>query len=93
MEPIRHATQQPIDDEERELMDPDTWNWEMTEAGKTAGTPGAVIEVRFTRDEIVALSRLAKESGVGPVEYTRQTMVRHIADHHEHGALKPRRLA
>jgi hypothetical protein len=50
------------------------------ELGRTVGTPGAVIEVRFTREEILALNRLAQRVGIGPVEYTRQTMVRHIRE-------------
>ncbi len=74
-------------------MDPDSWNWDLTEEGTTNGSPGAVIEVHFTRDEFLALSRLAQQTGVGPVEYTRQTMLRHIAAPNDHEELKPRRLA
>jgi hypothetical protein len=91
--PIHRTTQEPLDAEEREFMDPDTWDWEKTEVGCTRGTPGAVIEVRFTRDEILALNRLAQQAGVGPVEYTRQTMARHIADHREEGETKRKRPA
>jgi hypothetical protein len=91
--PIRHIPDEPIDAEERELMDPNTWEWEKTEIGHTRGTPGAVIEVRFTREEILALNRLAQQVGVGPVEYTRQTMVRHIADQHEERVAKRKRPA
>jgi len=91
--PLHQTTQEPLDEDERELMDPMTWDWEKTEAGRTRGTPGAVLEVRFTRDEMLALHRIAQQSGIGPVEYMRQTMVRHIADHREEGAAKHKRLA
>ncbi len=91
--PIRHMAQEPLDEEEREPMDPNTWDWEKTEVGHTRGTPGAVIEVRFTRDEVLALNRLAQHAGVGPVEYMRQTMVRHIADHRDEAETKRKRPA
>ena len=91
--PRRHTTDEPLDEEERELMNPDTWDREKTDVGRMIGTPGAVIEVRFTRDEILALNRLAQQLGVGPVEYTRQTMVRHFADHREDVESKRKRPA
>lgn len=74
-------------------MDPATWDWEKTEVGRTRGIPGAVIELHFTRDEIPNFNRLAQQAGVGPVEYTRQTMVRHITDHREEDATKRKRPA
>jgi hypothetical protein len=52
-----------------------------------------VIEVRFTRDEMPALNRRAQRAGIGPVEYTRQTMARHIADHREGEDTKRKRPA
>jgi hypothetical protein len=91
--PVRHTNNEPPNEEERDLMNHDTWDWERTEAGRTVGTPGAVIEVRFTRDEILALDRLAQHAGVGPVEYMRQTMVRHIADHRDEAETKRKRPA
>src|SRR4051812_12188658 len=43
-----HATQEPLDDEERELMDPESWDWESTAPGRTVGTPFAQLCVRFS---------------------------------------------
>lgn len=91
--PVRHSAQEPLDEEERELMDPDTWDWERAEVGHTRGTPGAAIDVRFTRDEILALNRLAQQIGIDPVESTRQTMVRRLADHREEVETKHKRPA
>ena len=76
---MHSATQDPLDDEERALMDPDTWDWENPLEGRTVGTPGAVVRVRFSQEEFGALARIAKNAGMGPVELIRETMLRRIA--------------
>jgi hypothetical protein len=73
------ATQEPLDEEERSLMDPSTWDWESTTPGRTIGTPGAVIRVHFSREEIVALERIAREAGIGPIELVRRAALERIA--------------
>lgn len=79
-ERIRYeSTQEPLDDEERELMDPNTWDWGSTEEGNPAPNAGAVLRVRFARDEFLALARIARDQGIGPVELVRQTMLHSIA--------------
>ena len=79
-EPIRYeSTQEPFDEEERELMDPNSWDWESAEEGTPVPNAGAVLRVRFARDEFVALSRMAREEGIGPVELIRQTMLGRLA--------------
>ncbi len=79
-EPIRYkSTQEPLDEEERELMDPNTWDWDSAEEGIPVPNAGAVLRVRFARDEFVALARIAREEGVGPVELIRKTMLGRIA--------------
>jgi hypothetical protein len=79
VDPMPNATQEPLDDEERELMDPSTWDWESAAPGRTVGTPGAVIQVHFSRDEILALSRIARKTGIGPVELVRRAALERIA--------------
>ena len=69
------SIQEPLDDEERELMDPDNWDWDNPLEGRTIGTPGAILRVRFSRDEFLALDRIARESGKGPIDFIHQTMV------------------
>lgn len=81
--PLRQTTQEPLDDEERELMDPSNWDWSTTVEGRTIGTPGAVLRVRFTRDEFLALARIARNAGVGPVAFIHQSMLELIAAHQE----------
>jgi hypothetical protein len=69
------SIQEPLDDEERELMDPDNWDWDNPNEGRTIGTPGAVLRVRFSREEFVALDRIAREADMGPIAFIHQTMV------------------
>lgn len=79
-EPIRYESiQEPLDDEERELMDPETWDWESTQERPPVSNAGAMLRVRFSREEIIALERIARDAGVGPVELVRQTMLQRIA--------------
>lgn len=73
------ATQEPLDEGERELMDPSSWDWDSATPGRTIGTPGAVIQVHFTREEISALERIARDAGIGPVELVRRTALERIA--------------
>jgi hypothetical protein len=78
--PIRYESLvPPRDDEERELMDPESWDWESSQEGEPAPNAGAILEVRFTREEFFALARLARENGRNPVEFLRQTALDRIA--------------
>ena len=70
---------QPLDDDERELMDEESWDWERPIAGSTVGTPGAVLRVRFSREEFRAIATLARDAGIGPVELLRRTMLERLA--------------
>jgi len=68
-----------VDQDERELMDPDSWDWDNVTEGRTMGTPGAILRVRFSREEIRVIERIARDAGIGPVELVRQTMLDRIA--------------
>lgn len=71
--PVRYESLvPPRNDEERDLMDPDAWDWENAEVLEPVANPGAVLEVRFEREEFSALVRIAREEGVGPVEFLRR---------------------
>ncbi len=73
---IRYESiQEPLDDEGRELMDPDNWDWDNPIQVHIVGTPGAVLRVRFSRDEFLALDRIARAAGIGPIAFIHQTMV------------------
>jgi hypothetical protein len=72
-------TDEPLDDELRELMDTDTWDWENASEGRTIGKPGAIVRVRFSREEFRALAELAHREGMGPAELIHTTMMRQVA--------------
>jgi hypothetical protein len=80
-EPIDPATQEPLDDEERKLMDPDNWDWDNPIEGRTVGTPGAILEIRLTRDEYVALSRFARSQGITTHELMKQSALDRLPQH------------
>jgi hypothetical protein len=65
-------TQSPLDDEERELMDPDTWDWDAIEDGITVGEPGTIFAVEFSRDEHRKLADAACAAGVTTHEFIKQ---------------------
>jgi hypothetical protein len=62
------ALQEPLDDEERDLMDSDSWDWDHPIEVRTVGKPGAVLRLHFSREEYVALSRLARAQGLSTHE-------------------------
>jgi hypothetical protein len=60
-------------------MDPDNWDWDNPIEVRTVGAPGAVIRVRFTRQEIAALDRIARDVDANPVELVHQILREWIA--------------
>lgn len=55
---------EPLDDEERELMDPETWDWDHPIEGIPTERPGLVFEIRFAPEELEHLSRSARAEGM-----------------------------
>jgi hypothetical protein len=64
--------QQPLDDEERELMDPDTWDWDSMEEHPPVPNSGVVVAIRFSLEEMTSVGRAADAEGVTLSEYIRQ---------------------
>lgn len=65
---------EPLDDEERELMDPGTWAWEDAEVRTGVPAPRVGLTVFFSRDELARLELAALEAAVSPTEFiTRAT--------------------
>ena len=58
------STQEPLDEEERELMDPETWDWE--NAVELPPMPEVLIElpIALTRDEYRTIGRAADAQGM-----------------------------
>ena len=55
---------EPLNDEERDLMDPDAWDWDAAEERPPVTNPGIVVEIRFSGDEIERVASAAVEAGV-----------------------------
>lgn len=71
--PIRYESlQEPLDDEERELMNPDNWDWDNPIEGVTVGDPGAVLSIRFTFDEYDHLFEAAHAQGLSTHEFIKR---------------------
>lgn len=50
----------PLDDEERELMNPARWDWEHAEVGVPVSDPRIVLEIEITGREIARLEAAAQ---------------------------------
>jgi hypothetical protein len=68
-----HPAQEPLDDEERELMDPESWDWDSVEDGVTVGEPGTLLTLRFSRDEHRLLAEAASSEGLTTHEYIKRS--------------------
>ena len=66
-------TQEPLDDEERELMDPETWDWNTVEEGLTVGEPGTLLTLEFSRDEHRLLAQVAGGEGLTTHEFIKRS--------------------
>jgi hypothetical protein len=72
-EPVRYESmQEPLDDEERELMNPEFWDWETPVEAVTVGEPGAILEIRFTGNEIRRLGPRARAEGITVHEFVKR---------------------
>lgn len=75
------SAQEPLDDEERALMDADSWDREPSVEGVTIGSPGAILEIRFTREEIARLGPIARAQGQTMHEFVRQAALSQTKEH------------
>ena len=66
------ALQQPLDDEERELMDPDTWDWDTMQVGEPVADPRVSFILGFSSDELHLLSDVAYGQGITPHEFIKR---------------------
>lgn len=62
--------QEPLDDEERELMNPDTRDWEHPIEGVTVREPS--VTLYFTREEYMAFWRRADAHGLATDEFIKR---------------------
>jgi hypothetical protein len=66
------SLQEPLDDEERELMDPEMWDWEHPMEGVRTPNPQAILEIRFNHDEIKRVGPAARAEGVTEHEFVKR---------------------
>ena len=62
--PVSISIQEPLNDQERELMDPGTWDWDRTEEGVPNPKATAILEIEFTRDELARLAPVTRAAGM-----------------------------
>jgi hypothetical protein len=58
------SLQEPLDDEERELMDPDNWDWENAYVVEPGPDPHLIFEVRLSGEDITHVERAAIARGM-----------------------------
>lgn len=68
----------PLDDEERELMDPDTWDWDSLAELPPVANPGAILPIRFSLEEMTCVGRAADAEGVTKSEYIKQSALMRV---------------
>ena len=74
------STQEPIDDVERELMDPETWEWENAEEGGPSPDPHLIFRVRLTGEDIHRIEPFAIEAQIGIGEFLRRAALAWTAE-------------
>jgi hypothetical protein len=67
---------EPLDDEERELMDPDTWDWDNVIEGTPTPNPRLVFEVPLTIEELKAIEPAAIAAGMTVIAYLKDAALR-----------------
>jgi hypothetical protein len=69
---------EPLDDEERELMNPDSWDWNSLEELPPVPNPGAILPIRFSLEEMTRLGRAADAEGLTIYEYVKQSALARV---------------
>jgi hypothetical protein len=71
--PVRYESiQEPLGDEERLLMDQETWDWDSIEEGVPVPNSGAIPEIHLTRDEVARIEPVAHAEGLTLHEFIKQ---------------------
>jgi hypothetical protein len=73
------SIQEPLDDLERELMDPDAWDWEHAEEGGPSPDPHLIYEVRLNGDDLKRIGPFADASHLHVGEFLRRAALAWIA--------------
>src|SRR4051794_17329638 len=78
-EHVRYESiQEPLDDEERDLMNPDNWDWDNPVEVRVVGEPGAMLRLRLSFDEYDALFQAARRQGLPTDEFIKAIALKAI---------------
>ena len=78
-ENVRYESiQEPLDDEERELMNPDNWDWDNQIEVHVVGEPGAILRLRLSFAEYEALFQAARRQGLPTDEFIKAIALKAI---------------
>jgi hypothetical protein len=73
---IRYESiQEPLDDEERELMNPDSWDWDNPIEGVTVGEPRVSLTIPLTFAELDAIIEAAHGQGLSTEEFVKRLVL------------------
>jgi hypothetical protein len=72
------SIQEPLDEEERILMDPDTWEWENAEEGGPSPDPHLIFQVRLSGDDLALIEPAAVAKGMNIGEYLRYVALQYL---------------
>ena len=75
------SNQEPLDDEERELMDPNTWDWENAYEVNPSPDPHLVFEVRLAGVDLKHIERAAFAEGMTVTAYLLHSALRCALQH------------
>ena len=79
---IRYESiQEPLDDEECELMDPNNWDWDNPIEGVTMDEPRVSLTIPLTFEELNAIVEAAHGQGISTEEF-----VKRLVSHGLHAA-------
>ncbi len=71
--PIRYESiQEPLDEEERELMDPDNWDWENPIEVVMSEDLVISMPIEVTPEEFDLISHVARTEGLSPHEFMKR---------------------
>jgi len=78
---LNERLREPLDDEERELMNPETWDWDSAQEAIVEPSGYSITEVRLSYDELARIERAAIAEGMTVNAYLRYAALRCAPQH------------
>jgi hypothetical protein len=79
------ASQEPLDDEERELMDPGTWDWDTAVYGDVVANPLVSFPIALSLEEHRLLANVARAERMTTPAYIKRAALRSAREHEVEG--------